>query len=64
MKVKVDPKQCISYGECVGFAPELFELDDVGVAFALRDGEVPEELEEKARASVGICPAGAISVEE
>jgi ferredoxin len=63
MKVRVDPRQCVSYGECVGFAPELFELDEVGVAFALRDGEVPEELEEKAREAVKVCPAGAISIE-
>ncbi|MBM3678435.1 MAG: ferredoxin [Actinobacteria bacterium] len=64
MKLRVDPKQCISYGECVDFAPELFELDDVGTAFALNDGEVPPELEEKARQSVKVCPAGAISIEE
>ena len=64
MKVRVDPKQCISYGECVDFAPELFELDDVGTAHAIGDGEVAPELEEKARRSVRVCPAGAISIEE
>ena len=64
MKVHVDPRKCISYSECVDFAPELFELDGDGTAFAKADGGVPAELEEKARAAVRICPAGAISVEE
>ena len=64
MKVRVDHRSCVGYGECTTLAPELFEEDDAGLAVAKGDGKVPAGLEEKARESVRICPAAAISVEE
>jgi ferredoxin len=64
MKVRVDATKCIAYGECTTFAPELFEQDEWDFASARNGGDVPAGLEDKARESVRICPAGAISVEE
>ena len=64
MKVRVDATKCIAYGECTGFAPELFEQDEWGFATAKNGGEVPAGFEDQARESVKICPAAAISVEE
>jgi ferredoxin len=41
-------------------APELFDVDDYGTATALNDGEVPAELEAKAKLAVENCPEYAI----
>jgi ferredoxin len=41
----------------------LFDVDDYGQALVLNDGEVPPELEAKARLAVANCPEYAISIE-
>jgi len=43
-------------------APELFDVDDYGIATALNDGEVPAELEAQAKLAVENCPEYAIEV--
>jgi len=43
---------------------ELFDVDDYGYATEIDDGEVPVELEDKARLAAANCPEFAISVEE
>tara|TARA_B100001250_G_C19432622_1_gene628177 strand:- start:349 stop:492 length:144 start_codon:yes stop_codon:yes gene_type:complete len=45
-------------------APELFNLDDEGLAIPLIEGEVPSELEEKARLVAQRCPEFAIEIDE
>lgn len=55
-KVKIDPTACIGCGCCVGTYPEDFKINDDGVAEPVTD-EVEEE-------AAGVCPVGAISVEE
>jgi ferredoxin len=45
-------------------APELFDVDDYGQAVLLVDGDVPEELREKARLAASNCPEFAIKVVE
>ena len=45
-------------------APELFDVDDLGQAHEVGDGEVPPVLEEKARLAAANCPEFAIVVEE
>jgi ferredoxin len=45
-------------------APELFDVDELGNAFELNDGEVPSGLEDKARRAVANCPEYAISISE
>ena len=64
MRVHVDPEKCQGHNRCYAIAPELFDVDDLGQAHELHDGEVPPELEDKARTAAANCPEFAISVTE
>ncbi len=64
MRVQVDGEKCQGHNRCYAIAPELFDVDELGFAFALHDGAVPAELEEKARMAVANCPEFAISIVE
>jgi ferredoxin len=64
MKVHVDPDKCQGHNRCYAIAPELFDVDDLGQAHEVGDGEVPPALEEKARLAAANCPEFAIVVEE
>jgi ferredoxin len=64
MRVRVDAEKCQGHNRCYAIAPELFDVDELGFAFALGDGEVPEAMEEKARMAVANCPEFAISIVE
>ena len=55
-RVKIDASVCIMCGACVGSYPDDFEFSAEGQATPIT-GEADEE-------SVGVCPVGAISVEE
>jgi len=62
MRVLIDPELCIGCENCVDLVPEVFEMqDDLATVI---EGEVPEELEEKVREAVEICPVEAIKIEE
>ncbi len=63
MRVIIDPDKCQGHNRCYALAPELFDVDDYGQALVLNDGEVPPELEAKARLAVANCPEYAISIE-
>lgn len=60
MRVRVNPDKCEGHNRCCALAPELFDVDDYGTASALNDGEVPAELEAKAKLAVENCPEFAI----
>ena len=64
MRVHVDPDRCQGHNRCYALAPELFEVDDLGMASALGDGSVPPVLEEKARLAVANCPEFAVSISD
>ena len=64
LRVKVDADKCEGHSRCYALAPELVDVDDLGNAFELSDGEVPEGLEDKARLIVDNCPEYAITIEE
>lgn len=64
MRVHVDAEKCQGHNRCYALAPELFDVDDLGYASALNDGEVPPGLEEKARLAVANCPEYAISIDD
>jgi ferredoxin len=64
MRVHVDPDRCQGHNRCYALAPELFEVDDLGMASALGDGTVPTGLEEKARLAVANCPEFAVSISD
>ena len=40
MKVQVDQSKCQGHNRCYAIAPELFDVDDLGNAFAIGDGVV------------------------
>lgn len=64
MKLTVDQDACVSSGQCVRSAAEVFDQrDDDGVVVLLNDNP-PAELAGKVRAAVAACPAQAIHLEE
>jgi ferredoxin len=64
MRVAVNSELCQGHNRCYALAPELFDVDDYGNAVVLGDGEVPPELEEKARLALSNCPEYAITIVE
>ena len=63
-RVTVDPDKCQGHNRCYSLAPELFDVDELGMASAVGDGTVTPELLDKARRAVANCPEFAITLEE
>jgi ferredoxin len=63
VKVKADRDVCIQAGNCVMVADTLFDQDDDGIVVVLVD-DIPEELGDKAREAVKLCPSQALSIED
>jgi ferredoxin len=64
MKVTVDQDKCVSSGQCVLNAAEIFDQrDDDGVVVLLNDNPAPPQAE-NARKAAAACPALAIDIEE
>ena len=59
MKFKVDKEICIGCGACGAIAPDVFEMDDDGLATAVVD-EVPFDLKDDAIDAMEGCPVNAI----
>jgi ferredoxin len=64
MQVHVDAEKCQGHNRCYALTPELFDIDDLGNSHEVGGGEVPPELEDKARLAVANCPEYAISVDD
>ena len=64
MRVRVDQEKCQGHNRCYALAPDVFDVDDLGYAFVLIDGDVPAELEAGARAGAANCPEFAITIED
>jgi ferredoxin len=62
MRLTVDLSRCQGYGNCVSAAPELFDLDDSGMAVVLVEEPGPDRLAEVQNAA-RVCPVAAISFE-
>ncbi|MEM8745217.1 MAG: ferredoxin [Actinomycetota bacterium] len=62
MQVHLDSEKCQGHNRCYALAPELFDVDDYGQAVLIVEGDVPTELEEKARLAAANCPEYAISL--
>ncbi len=62
MRIRVNPDLCQGHNRCVALAGELFEVDDYGTSQALNEGEVPANLEDKARLAMDNCPEYAIEI--
>ncbi len=54
----------MGHNRCYALAPELFDVDDLGQAVVIGDGEVTPEMEEKAQLAVANCPEYAISIDD
>ena len=63
MKARVDPELCNGCGPCVDICPDVFELNEEGIAVVKVD-EIPAELKETCGEAVDNCPTEAISIEE
>ncbi len=64
MRVRVDADACHGHQSCAIAAPEVFGADDYGNAVVLIEGDIPAELQAKARRAEGNCPERAITIEE
>lgn len=56
-------EDCISCGACVDICPEVFQIEDGGLAHPIVD-EVPDNLIPSAREACEACPVDAIILEE
>jgi ferredoxin len=61
VKLSIDMDRCTGHGRCYSMAPEVFESDDAGYPELLVDGDVPADLEGKARQAALNCPERAIT---
>ena len=64
MKVTVDQDKCVSSGQCVLNAPEVFDQRDEDGVVVLLATNPPADQEDNARRAAAACPAQAIYVEE
>jgi ferredoxin len=62
MKIDLTSDRCVGHGQCYANAPELFAPDDEGYSTLLVDGDVPAELQAKARVAANSCPEYAITL--
>ena len=69
MKVKVDWDLCEANAVCMDVAPELYRVDDddsfhhvLAGANEETSGDVPDNLQAKAREAVRLCPRQALSI--
>ena len=60
MRVGVDAPKCISSGQCVLVAPDVFDQREEDGVVVLLNETPPSELHDAVRESAMICPAGAI----
>ena len=63
MRIKVDFDLCQGHANCMGEAPDVFQVDDNGFLNILQE-EPPEALREKVELAVKYCPTGAIRLED
>jgi ferredoxin len=64
LRICVDPDKCEGHNRCFSLAPELFEVDEFGIASTKNNGEVPKGMEDKADLAIANCPEFAISILE
>lgn len=65
-KIIVDKNKCIGCGACEGFEPDVFELNDEGLAEAIKENynELDTEVKENVDDAAANCPTSAIKVSE
>lgn len=63
MKVIADQDKCVSAGNCVAHAPQVFDQDEDDGTVILLDADPSDDLTESVQAAAAACPAMAIRVE-
>jgi len=63
MKISVLKDACIGCGACQAIAPDIFEIEDDGLACA-KEENFKEELKDDVLDASESCPTGAIKTEE
>lgn len=63
MRVKVDGTKCHGHNRCVALAPEVFDVDDAGLAVVTQD-PVPADQEQRVRRAELACPERAITLDK
>ncbi|MHB9111086.1 MAG: ferredoxin [Thermoleophilia bacterium] len=64
MKVKIEPRdECLGDGICADECPEVFEMDDEGLAI-VTNAEPSEDLHEAVQNACDECPAEIIIIED
>jgi len=58
-KVVVDKDLCIGCGACASIEPDVFEIEDDGLACAIKD-----EINDDVKMAADSCPTDAIKIEE
>lgn len=61
MKIEVNRSQCQSNQMCVRVAPEIFSIDDDGIAVATMDENPDDATRALAVEAVELCPLAALS---
>ena len=64
MRVTVDQQKCVSSGQCVLTADNVFDQRGAGGVVVLLNDDPLTELQDAVRDAVVTCPAQAIMVEE
>jgi ferredoxin len=64
MRVVTDLTRCQGYANCLGEAPEVFDLDEATNLVVVLQEHPPEELREAVHAAARVCPVQAIAVED
>jgi ferredoxin len=63
VKIEADRDACISAGNCVMTAENVFDQDDDGIV-VLRTEAVPDSEQSRVREAVRLCPSGALRLRE
>jgi len=63
MRIQVDFDLCKGHANCMGEAPEVFQVDERGHLTVLQE-EPPEALRKRVELAVTYCPTGAISLND
>lgn len=61
--VKVSKDVCIGCGACQAMVPDVFDIDDDGLAYVMDNAKVKENIED-VNDAVDNCPTGAITIDE
>jgi ferredoxin len=62
MRISIDSEKCQGHNRCYALAPDLIDVDDLGMAVVIGDGNIAPDQEAKGRLLVANCPEYAISL--